>query len=347
MDTRRYPRTPKPRKRSPSPVEELIQRKLSAKRRRTGLRKTEDCNSVLNADEDKTRDILDIIDTTHNARAVAEDDKVKFVEVADRGVDESEEDCVSATSSIASGPSVLYEKPKKQRPLQGLCSACRKLYQRAKRMKAPIKNKLLDNEPQSLTCDQWVLIKNWRPRRMPNVRGKLLTHVQVLKKRLKVKKGTKCTDQHVGESSACLRPHTFLQRNLRRRVRVPVKKERSRNLRKRMRDEPRGPCITKQLHVSLQRLSSNVLNRVDKNGLRPTEGHSSSPDFEARGYCETDNRAEYNFETVEVIPSSVTMKTTKPNEVLPKKKAQKKTGGFRDLLAQLRGNSSMIVRETC
>lgn len=128
--------------RSPSPVEEVIQRRLRGKRQRSGLRKTEAADSVVNTDEGRERDIIDIINTTHDAQRVAEDDEVKFVEVADKGVDESDEDCASVTSSVASGPSILLKKPKKQTPL---CSACRKLYQKAKKMKAPIKNKLLDN----------------------------------------------------------------------------------------------------------------------------------------------------------------------------------------------------------
>lgn len=145
MYPRRSSRPPKASKsspqRSPSPVEEVIQRRLRGKRRRTGLRKAEAGDGVVSTHEGKDRDIIDIINTAHDAQRVAEDDEVKFVEVSDKGVDESDEDCVSVTSSVASGPSVLY---KKQRP-QGFCSACRKLYQKAKKMKAPIKNKLLDN----------------------------------------------------------------------------------------------------------------------------------------------------------------------------------------------------------
>lgn len=46
------------------------------------------------------------------------------------------------------------------------------------------------------------------------VARKLLMQVQVVKKRLKVENSVKRTEQCVGqgESSACSRPHTFLQR---------------------------------------------------------------------------------------------------------------------------------------
>ncbi len=125
-----------------------------------------------------------------------------------------------------------------------------------------------------------------------------------------------------------------------------MKKERNRNRRKRTRDDSQGPRITKQLRVSLRRISDDVFSRTDNNDLHPTSARSSSPGFEACIDREIDNPAGSGLETVELIPSTVTLETTKPRAVPPKPKAQKKTGGFRDLLAQLRGNSSMIVRET-
>ncbi|XP_045907224.1 uncharacterized protein si:ch211-227n13.3 isoform X2 [Micropterus dolomieu] len=340
MFRRRSSRLPKISKkspeRSPSPNEEVIQRRLKGKRHRTGLKKAEASDSVVNTDDGRVRDILDIINSTHDAKLVAEEDEVKFVEVADKGVDVSDEDSVSVTSSIASGPSLLYNgASKKPRPSQGLCSACRKLYQKAKKMKAPIKNKLLDNDPKSLTCDQWVLIKTFRPRRPLIARGKLLIHVQLVKKRLKVKNGTKSSrKQSVGEreSSTCSRSHTFLQRNLR----VPVTKERKKNRRKRKRDDSQGPNAAKQ-----QRLNSNSrLQHISvscTDDLRPTSSPSSCPDFTGSSDKEICSPAEKDL-TLELIPFTVTLD--------PPKQDAPKRGGFRDLLCQLRGNSSKIVRET-
>ncbi|XP_031162707.1 uncharacterized protein si:ch211-227n13.3 isoform X1 [Sander lucioperca] len=331
--------------RSPSPNEEVIQRKLRGKRQRTGLRKIGAGDSVVSRDEEKDRDIIDIINSTHDEKDIAEYEG-KSVEVTDEGVDESDEDCCSVTSSIASGPSFLRDaSPKKPRPSQGLCSDCQNLYQKAKKKKAPIKNKLLDNDPKSLTCDQWVLIKNWRPKRLPNARGKLLLHVQLVKKRLKVNNGAKQPAQCVeeGESSACSRPHTFLRRNLRRHVRVPVKK----NRRKRRRDGTQDPRATKQQRLHSNNHSQHIsIGSTNEIGLHPTSGHSSSPGFEGRSDQEVDDQADTNL-NVGLIPSTVTLTTTKPSEVPPKQKTPKKRGGFRDLLVQLRGNSNMIVRETC
>lgn len=122
--------------RSPSPDEEVIHRRLRGKGQRTGLRKRD---SVVDTDEGRVRDIIDVINSTHYAKCVAKEDEEKLLELAD-------EDCNSIRSSIASGPFVLHNTTvKKLRPSQGVCSACWKLYQKAKKMKAPMKNKLLDN----------------------------------------------------------------------------------------------------------------------------------------------------------------------------------------------------------
>ncbi|TNN48213.1 hypothetical protein EYF80_041572 [Liparis tanakae] len=298
MFPRRSSRPPKAAKRSPSPSEEAIQRRSRGKRRRTGPRET----------EEDDHDILDLI----NGTPVADEEEAedKFFEVTDGGVDESDDDCCSV-SSIASGPSVLRHgvSTEKRRPSQGLCAACRALYQKTRKTKAPRINKLSDNDPKSLTCDQWVLIKSWRPRRRPNARGKLLIRLQLVQKRLSAKAGA----QRAGGSSACFRPHAFLQRNLRRHVREPVTKER-----KRKRTRTRG----------------------GSRGRRRSASSTSSPGLEARG-----DRADTHL-TLKLFPSTVAVESTEPIEVPREQKAPKKTGGLRDLLAQLRGSSSMIVRET-
>ncbi|TKS80244.1 hypothetical protein D9C73_013523 [Collichthys lucidus] len=200
-------------KRSPSPNKDGTQRMLSGKRPKAGQRKTKAVNNVVDADEGNVRDLIDIINSTNDAKHVEEEgeeeDGGDLLKVVDEGVDCSDEDSVT---SVASGPSRKWRpSPKKHRPLQGVCSACRKLYQKAKKMKAPLKNKLLDNNPKSLTCDQWVLLKKWTPRRLPNARGKLLAHVQLVSEKLVVKNGAKQTKQ-CAEPSTCRRQHAFLQR---------------------------------------------------------------------------------------------------------------------------------------
>ncbi|XP_072219729.1 uncharacterized protein [Leuresthes tenuis] len=303
---------------SPVPNEEVNQHRLRDQRVRAWLKKTEADDS----DEGKDCDMIDIINGTCAEERFAEQDGGDTVEVTDNGLDESNEDGGSECSSIVSGPSFLHHAPaKKLKPSWVLCSACHKLYQKAKRTKAPVRTKVKDNDPQSLTCDQWVLIKKWMPRRPPNAVRKLLRHTQLNKDR----------GQRSGESPACSRPHTFLQRNLRRCAREPAKKQRKKNTRKRTRDGSQGSRAAKQ-----QRLQSNSrrqhigINRMD-------DGSNSS--FSSSSRADADS-------TAEVIPSSVTRETIKAKAVRAKRETRgKKACGFRDLLAQLRGNSSMIVRE--
>ncbi|XP_041659269.1 uncharacterized protein si:ch211-227n13.3 isoform X2 [Cheilinus undulatus] len=342
MFPRRSSRPPKPSQRfqrSTSPNEEVIKRKSASKRqRKMGLKNSKADNIAVKTDDRRDRDILDVIDRTHKTKDVKEDDEEKIVEVPDAGVDESDED-YSDNCSVVSGPSVFFEVgPEKEKPSQSLCSACQKLYQKAKKMKAPLKNKLLDNDPKSLTCDQWVLLKSWRPKRLPCAKGKLLTYVTLVKRKLRFKTSANPTEQCVGES-ACLRPHTFLQRNLRQCVRAPLKKVTKKTRRKRKTADPWGSRVTKQrrLHNNShhQRVDSD---RADKNGQHAARKVVDSP------APESGNDQEMDTVTVELIPCSVTLEPA--IEAPANQNTAKKRGGFRDLLAQLRGNSSMIVRET-
>ncbi|KAF3699000.1 hypothetical protein EXN66_Car014687 [Channa argus] len=342
MYTRRSSRQPKgPKKspeRNPSPDEDVIQRKFKGKRQGTALRKSKGADGIENTDG-RNCDIIEFIDTTHEAELVVEEDEGRFVEVADKGVDESDEDCVSVTSSIASGPSLSYHSTSSQ----VRCSACQKLYQKARRMKATTKNKLLDNDPDSLTCDQWALIKKWKPRRLPKARGKLVILIQLVNKRLKVMKGVKQSQQHVGESSSCSRPHIFLRRNLSRCVKVPMKQEKKTNTRrKRTRNDSQGSRAAKQrrLHSTtyLQHLSATCKDVRSHHGA---SSHSSRSGFEDCSDKEIDRCL-----TSDLVPSTVPMENTGSAEVPPTEKTLKKASGFRDLLAQLRGNSSIIIRET-
>ncbi|XP_062260411.1 uncharacterized protein si:ch211-227n13.3 [Platichthys flesus] len=329
--------------RSPSPKEDDIQRKLKGKKRQ---KKTEDGKGAVNANKLSSRDLIDIITDTHDAEPLAEEVEGKSVEVADTAVDEFDEDCVSVSSSVASGPSTFCPtNVKRWSSLQSLCSACQKLYQRAEKIKTPIKDKDLDKDPNSLTCDHWVLIKQWRPKRLPNARGKLLTHVKLVKKRLK--SGVKQSEIDERESSACWRPRTFLQRNLRCCVRVPAMKGRKKKIRrKRARGDSQGSRAAKQ-----RRLHSNSprqhLRRSCTRGSspQPISSLSSSPAFERCDDRKGDNQADKQT-TVEVIPCTVPLDTLKVKDPPPEKKTPNKSG-FRKLLSQLRGNSSMIVKEKC
>lgn len=120
---------------------ESIHHKLTKKKKKGALRKTKVDDSGANTDDERDCDILDIdsIQQKHIKK-----DEGLFAMVDDEGVDLSDEECGSV-SSICSGPFIQdNSNSRKQRPSQGFCSACWNLYKKAKKMKAPIKNKLLD-----------------------------------------------------------------------------------------------------------------------------------------------------------------------------------------------------------
>ncbi|XP_022063311.2 uncharacterized protein si:ch211-227n13.3 isoform X2 [Acanthochromis polyacanthus] len=332
MCPQRSIRRPKSSERKPqkSPVsdEDVVQRRLKNQRRRTLERKAEAEDSRVDSYDWRQRDVIDVINCTHDAKhtAMEESEWQEPVEITDKGLTESDDDCVSVCSSIASGPSLLHHvTPKKLRLPQDLCSACRKLYQKAKRTKTPIISKLLDIDPKSLTCDQWVLIKSWTPRGLTYVSGKLLCHVQ-LKKEANVR---------VGESSGCSRPHAFLQRNLRRCVKVAKKNQKKRNGRKRRRDNSQGSRAAKQqrLHGNSHRQHSSLPIMNDEPGL------------EGLGPQETNSQSNTDL-MKELIPCSVILEKVKPTEMTLRQKRLNPAGRFRDLLTQLQSNRSRIVRET-
>ncbi|XP_013864439.1 uncharacterized protein LOC106517932 [Austrofundulus limnaeus] len=122
----------------PKPSQDVAPGEPRRQTRRTRLRNADGCK----AEADDEKDLLDLIDSS------GED----AVEIVDNGLDVSDEDLASDCCSVVSGPSMVRHAPSKTpKSSHGLCSACRELYQKAKRTKAPIKNKLLDNDPKSLT----------------------------------------------------------------------------------------------------------------------------------------------------------------------------------------------------
>lgn len=143
--------------------------------------------------------------------------------------------------------------------------------------------------------------------------------------------------------------HLFCFRNLRKGITgVPDIRRRVKSRRKRSRKDSLGPRVAKQ-----QRLSSGKndpqggdhpsLEITDSSGL---DLGSSSSRFECMSEQELVDPDDTHM-TIELVSSDVTLeKPTKSTRIQPRQKAAKKTAGFRDLLAQMRGNSSVIVRET-
>lgn len=120
--------------------EDPIQRQIRRRRQQKGSGK-----KILRGNrevkvEKYVDDILDIIDRSHESEP---DEEQAPVEVDDEGLEQSDDDLPSDKNSVRSGPSLPRTFPTKT-TVTTLCPVCRKLYQRAKRMKAPIKDKLLD-----------------------------------------------------------------------------------------------------------------------------------------------------------------------------------------------------------
>lgn len=122
------------------------------------------------------------------------------------------------------------------------------------------------------------------------------------------------------------------------------------NRRKRPRDDSLSPRVVKQ-----QRFHSNDLPRhsnkenpvvqTDSSGSSQNSSQSISSGFDGGSEQEMDG-PDTPYHTRELTSSSVHVEEPlKPPEVRVRPKAPKKTAGFRDLLAQMRANTSVIVRE--
>ncbi|XP_075876775.1 uncharacterized protein LOC142884768 isoform X3 [Nelusetta ayraudi] len=282
-----------------NPNQKVGIRRTRHTKKRAGSKKSKAQGRVVDTNDDGVRDLLDIIDT--NEAQNASTDQEVHADAALIGVCDSDEDRQSV-SSLSSGPSVPHDTTNKNpRPSSAMCSVCHKLHQKAKRMKVAIKDKPSDNDPESLTCDQWVLIKTRRPRRIPHFDG-----------------------------------------NLKRVMRVSDKREIKRKRRKRTRNDSQVPYVAKQQHLS----SSRRNEPHDGDHLSPETADNSGLDlFEYQSEAQLDDPEDTHM-TIELVSSGVTMeKPTKSVKVQSKQKAAKKTTEFRDLLAQMRGNSSVIIKE--
>lgn len=133
----------------------------------------------------------------------------------------------------------------------------------------------------------------------------------------------------------------FCFRNLVKGVKkVSDKREKKKRRRKRTRNESQLPNVAKQQRLSCRDEPHDSdhlsMETADNSGLDPFDYHSEA---------QLDDPEDTHM-TIELISSGVTMeKPTKSMKVQPKQKAAKKTTEFMDLLAQMRGNSSVIIRE--
>ncbi|XP_064848100.1 uncharacterized protein si:ch211-227n13.3 isoform X2 [Oncorhynchus masou masou] len=232
----------------------------------------------------------------------------------ERGIESDAESCCSL-DSIVSGPSFMVQGTPLTLP-PGLCLTCQRLHREAQRGRPTPLDKLTDNDPTSLSCDQWVLMKKWTPRRPQNIKGRLWIHLGRIRHR----------EQTRGEQPACSRPHIFLQRNLRKYENQAVSRGRKRKKRSRGSRQRAGTCI-----------QSNSLN---------CSGLHSDPDGKAENSDVSGLERTRKVLTFQVVPSTVTMETQQEATPPQEEEPRKKSGGFRSQLAQLHANRSRVVRET-
>ncbi|XP_015233493.1 PREDICTED: uncharacterized protein LOC107086809 isoform X1 [Cyprinodon variegatus] len=281
--------------------------RLRTRRGRSSLKETD-------SNESKDCDIIDLINKNPNKSHVPEHKtSTEAVGFLSYGLDESNDESDSESSSIASGPSTLCYDNREELYCH-LCSPCHKLYEKAKRLKEPVKNKLLNNDPESLDCDQWVLLKRWTPGRRPNAKRKLLSHVQL----------DGIDVPRPKHSSPCSRQHTFLRRNLRQSKLLA-----KRNRKKRRRSSnSQGPRVFKQ-----QRLQNGQDAELKDLGETLNSSFSSCSNLQDFSSPETQSQ-----DRIDETRASAEIQ----NQERPPKRAE-----FRKLLAQLQRNSSVIIKETC
>ncbi|KAG7273498.1 hypothetical protein CRUP_015874 [Coryphaenoides rupestris] len=209
---------------------------------------------------------------------------------------------------------------------QGWCPGCQKVWQKVwqkvRHMRWPLKDKLLDHDPSSLTCDQWVLKKRWRPRGRRALKSKLKDSLKLLHRR---------HGDIVRVQPTCSRAHTFLRRNLRLCAKPSARRGRKRKgawrtSGKRPRSEPRHP-------------EPPARRAQQPPALSPADrSHGDSDPSTLDSWSEEEQQGPAHV-TLEGVPSLVTMETAEEARRPAKK------GGFKDLLSQLRGKSRTIVKE--
>lgn len=268
-------------------------------------------------------DILDCIDNEQSRDLVIGEE---VPELQKEGVDSDADSCCSLDST-ASGPSTFRE-PQEAPLLQlppSLCCGCQKLFREHNTKSKTWRDPITETDPSHLLSDQWVLKKPWRSSRLPNTKGRLWTHLARIRKTHQDGEVRKLRGEDKKQLT-CSRPHTFLQRNLRRCTRQPVSKGRRRVTRKRRRHSAGSP-----------RSRGAKQHRLHRD---PDPQNDSCP-ADLSQDDKNDNLLVWN-----VVPKAVTMETPKPMVDEPKQEVQSKSLGFRDLLAQLLLNSSAIIRET-
>ncbi|XP_055040577.2 uncharacterized protein [Misgurnus anguillicaudatus] len=126
---------------------------------------------------------------------------------------ESVEECGSSALDISSSEFLVKSGPSSPNLTVNTarCRECESLFGKMRRQ-PPSKTKNRDKNPASLSCDQWILLKEWHPQKARHrKKGLLWTSLIQIRKLALQGSVFKARSQTV-----CSRPHVFQQRNLRR-----------------------------------------------------------------------------------------------------------------------------------
>ncbi|XP_024129417.1 uncharacterized protein LOC112147338 [Oryzias melastigma] len=306
---------------SPIPKNKAINYSLRSQRWNPSLEKTQSYDHKTDSehDQDENSDVPSISDEEGVGKSGSPS------ESADPELDGSSEACWSDCSSVASGPSFRRYAALREPVLsQSVCSTCRKLYQRARSMKGPITDRLYDNDPSSLTCDHWILIKKIKPKKLTPTK-----RIESLKLEQR-----ECGER---ESPTCSRPHIFLQRNLRRCIKKPSRKVGKK--RKRRRYNTKNSSVAKKQHFQKSNPDRNV-GSVDANDCADNSFCSGFGWADCSGQS-VDHEAALDV-TMKEMPSTVSPETSDFKQKAEKKEPKTKTS-FKDLLTQCLYNSSGVI----
>ncbi|KAL4604811.1 hypothetical protein GN956_G25568 [Arapaima gigas] len=265
--------------------------------------------------------------------------------------------------STASGPTLLLKRP------PAPCQNCVELSQRMRKIKHW--EKTFDYDPTSLSCDQWVLKKPWRPKRLPNFKGRLWMHLSRIRKRTLSCDETPYWDK----SQGCSRPHVFLLRNLRRckkkaasgqREQRPPKAKRGSSAslggrKKKKRSRVEEPVEPERTTLQDSKGSTSHDSTWNQEGcgfsdkvcrvLNFDMGEPVAPDHQgsSRG-CQVKNGSKQHSKRAALCQEPEVRRGSKglrprPGEGHKGDFSWLQKGGFRSLLAELESSRSTVIRE--
>ncbi|XP_059914904.1 uncharacterized protein si:ch211-227n13.3 isoform X1 [Gadus macrocephalus] len=300
-------------------------------------------SSAVLIDSDKDKDLIELINDQSDMELAAATE-MPLVDAAvlvnggygetespTKGLNSGHDSSNCSMDALCSGPSSPKEDPDVGRSYaQGLCLCCQTLLKRATHS-WPLKAKLLETDPKSLSCDQWVLKKRWKSSGRPVLKSKLQGCLK------RIQRSRSDVYNVMQGQPACSRAHTFLQRNLRRCTKASARRGRKRKRTSRRMEKTTTMGKRARCDPHQKEPSPTAPHGQSVDNSSPLDSLSEEEDAEAQDSAHS---------SLEAVPSLVAIDFTVDQKAGASKGGPAKRGGFKDLLIQLRGNSSKIVRET-